>query len=126
LPAFFVPSIFLDTITVMLHNRVKILSFHGPFVTCRTKLQERFVQAYDDPLLIIDLSGVHLVDGAFLDELGKLRAHRRSHSLQIGRLVIDSPYVRSALTAIGFERNWPIFRTIEAAVTSFDGPPLYA
>lgn len=111
---------------MMLHSRVRVLSFNGPFVTCRTKMRERFAQAYDDPLLIIDLSGVHLVDGAFLDELGKLRDHRRSRSLQLGRLVIDSPYVRNALSAIGFERNWPIFRTIEAAVTSFDGPPLYA
>ena len=110
----------------MLHNRVKIVSFDGPFVRCQNTVRERFAEACDDPLLIIDLSGVQLVDGAILNELNELLAHRRSHALQLGRLVIDSPYVRSALSAIGFDRNWPIFRTIDAAITSFDGPPLYA
>lgn len=122
---FFVPSILLVTISRMMHERVKIVSVSDPFVMSHTKLREHFGAAYDDPLLVIDLSGVHLVDGRFLDELARLRSHRQERGLQLVRLVIDSPYVRSALSAVAFDRNWPIFRTIGAALNSFEGPPLY-
>lgn len=110
----------------MFEQRAWVLKFVDGFVMSRTELHERFAKTYDADHLIIDLRGVDLIDGSFLAELVQLRLHRRNRRLQLGRMVVDSQYVRNALSAVGFDRNWPIYRTLEQAVASFDGPPLYA
>ena len=89
-------------------------------------LNERFLSVYDEPLIVLDLSGVDTVDPVFLAELAQLRVHRRDKGLLLGRLVIGSQNVRTALRAVGFERHWPIYATLEEALASFDGPPVYA
>jgi anti-anti-sigma regulatory factor len=104
----------------MQREQPKVLKFEEPLSTSRAELHERFVKSYEDPRVIVDLHGVDLLDGAFLAELAQLRTHRDAHGLAEGRLVIDSPYVRTALTAVGLEHNWPVFRTLDEALASFD------
>lgn len=103
-----------------------VLAFENGSTRSPELLNERFLSIYDDPLIVLDLSGVDTVDPLFLSELAQLRVHRRNKGLLLGRLVIGSQNVRSALRAVGFERHWPIYATLEEAVASFDGPPVYA
>lgn len=91
-----------------------------------TELHEQFLSLYDRPQIILDLRAIDLIGVPFLTELAHLRLYRRNRGLLVGRLVVESQYVRNALSAVGFERNWPIFKTIEDAIASFDGPQLYA
>jgi anti-anti-sigma regulatory factor len=99
----------------------KVLMYEEPLGAARGELHERFVRSYEDARVIVDLQGVDLIDGAFLVELAQFEAHRHTRGLQSIRLVIDSPYVRTALGAIGFERNYRVFTSMEDAVASFDG-----
>lgn len=104
----------------MYREQPRVLTFEEPVSASRTELHERFVRSYEDPQVVIDLHGVDLVDGEFLAELAQLRTHRHEHGLQAGRLVIDSPYVRTALSAVGLEHNWPVYETLDEALASFD------
>lgn len=103
-----------------------VLVFENGSTRSPELLNERFLSIYDEPLIVLDLSGVDTIDPFFLSELAQLRVYRRDNGLLLGRLVIDSQNVRSALRAVGFERHWPIYATLEEAVASFDGPPVYA
>jgi hypothetical protein len=89
-------------------------------------LQERFRSIYDEPHIVIDLRGRKAVDVAFLSDLAQLRVHRNARGLMPGRLVVDTPKLRESLRAVGFDQHWAVFETLNAAVDSFDGPPVYA
>jgi hypothetical protein len=71
-------------------------------------------------LVILDLTGVDTLDAYFIAELARLHVHRRRKGLPLGRLVVDSQNLRNALIAVGFDRYWPIYRTCEEAIRSFE------
>ena len=110
----------------MLQETPRILTVPVCFAASSEELHTQFLGVYDDAHIIIDLAGVDTIDPALLAELAQLRLHRRAKGLLLGRLVVTSPNVRNALSAVGFERHWPIFRTLDEAAASFDGPSLYA
>ena len=82
-------------------------------------LHGQFLALYTSEFIVIDLSGIDMLHPTFLAELSHLWLRRERNGLLLGRLVIDSPNVRNALSAIGFERHWPIFSTCEEALASF-------
>jgi anti-anti-sigma regulatory factor len=104
----------------MQSERPKVLKFEDPLDIPRNELHERFRESYEDDRIIIDLHGIELVNGAVLAELAKLRTHRNERGLEAGCLVIDSPYVRTALSAVGLERNWSVYQTLDEALESFE------
>ncbi|HLI94818.1 MAG TPA: STAS domain-containing protein [Candidatus Baltobacteraceae bacterium] len=104
----------------MHRERAKILKYEEPLGISRAELHERFVKSYEEPVLIIDLHGIDLLDSTFLSELVQLRTHRNEHGLESGRLVIDSPYVRTALNAVGLEYNWSVYESLDEALASVD------
>jgi hypothetical protein len=108
----------------MLHHAPRILEVPENFAVSPEELHEQFISLYDHAFVIVDMSGADTLDPAFLVELAKLRLRRRNKGLPLGRLVVDSQHLRNALTAVGFERYWPIYRTREDAIRSFNGPPL--
>jgi len=110
----------------MLQETPRILTVPVCFRTPAQELHAQFLRVYDEALIVVDLTGVDTLDPALLAELAQLRLHRRTKSLLLGRLVVASQNVRNALSAVGFERHWPIFRTVDEAAASFDGPNLYA
>lgn len=110
----------------MLQETPRILTVPDCFRASSEELHEQFLGLYDNTHIIIDVTGVDTLDPALLAELAQLRLHRREKGLLLGRLVVDSQNVRNALSAVGFERHWPIFRTRDEAIASFDGPDLYA
>lgn len=111
----------------MLQEQPRIVAFgRDQRVPTTAELHERFLSLYDQSEIILDLRGIDLIGVTFLTELAHLRLYRRNHGLLLGRLVVDSQQARSALSAVGFDRNWPIFKTIEEAIASFDGPQLFA
>lgn len=111
----------------MLQEQPRIFAFgRDERVPSNGDLHEQFLELYDHPQIILDLRSIDLLGVAFLTELGQLRLHRRNLGLPLGRLIVDSQYVRNALSAVGFERNWAIYRTPEEALASFDAPDLRA
>lgn len=110
----------------MLHETPRILKVPESFAASSEELHKQFLSIYDQALVVIDLSGVETLDAALLAELSQLRLRRRKKGLLLGRLVVDSPNVRNALSAVGFERHWPIYRSRDEAIRSFYGPQLYA
>lgn len=110
----------------MLQETPRILTVPVCFAASSEELHKQFLDVYDDAHVIIDVTGVDTLDAALLAELAQLRLHRRANGLLLGRLVVATQNVRNALSAVGFERHWPIFRTIDEAIASFDGPELYA
>lgn len=110
----------------MLHEKLIILAFGNICSDRPDRLHRRFLALYDVPQIIIDLSGVEMLDPLFLRELAKLKTHRRRRGLLLGRLVVDSEYVCKALRAVGFDRNCAIYRTLEDAVASYEEAQSYA
>lgn len=110
----------------MLQETPRILTVPVCFRASAEELHTQFLSVYDEAQIIIDLTGVDTLDSALLAELAQLRLHRRTNGLLLGRLIVASQNVRNALSAVGFERHWPIFRTVDEAAASFDGPDLYA
>lgn len=108
----------------MLKDTPAILAFGNDFTDTPQRLRERFLEIYQTPMVVMDLSGVDTIDPAFLSELAQLHVHRRQLGLMLGRLVVDSHGVRNALRAVGFDRHWPIYATLEEALASFEGPEL--
>ena len=110
----------------MLQETPRILTVPDCFAASSEELHNRFLELYDDAYIIIDVTGVDTLDPALRAELAQLRLHRRTNGLLLGRLIVTSQNVRNALSAVGFERHWPIFRTVDEAAASFDGPDMYA
>jgi anti-anti-sigma regulatory factor len=110
----------------MLHNALRILEVPANFALSTQELHEQFLALYEHAFVIVDLSGLDTLDPAFFVELAQLRLRRRSKGLPLGRLVVDSQHLRTALTAVGFERYWLMYQTREGAIESFKTPPLYA
>ena len=89
-------------------------------------MHTRFIEVYDCERIVIHMTAMDLPPPAILSELAQLRVYRDANKLLLGRLVIESPCIRKALRAVGFERQWPIFRTRDEALASFEGPRLFA
>lgn len=89
-------------------------------------MHARFLEVYDRERIVIDMTAIDLPHPAILSELAQMRVYRNANNLLLGRLVIESPCIRKALRAVGFERHWPIFKTRDEALASFEGPPLFA
>lgn len=111
--------------TAMVSGAPRIFRVVDSIVKSRGELQAQFLLLYDDERIIVDLTGIDLLDVDFLAELAQLRVYRRAKRLLVGRLIVDSQPLRTALSAVGFERDWAIFRTLDEALLSFDAAPLY-
>jgi anti-anti-sigma regulatory factor len=104
----------------MLHETPSILAVADSFFASPNDVEAQLQALYDRRCVIIDLRGVDRLDPAFVAELGKLGMYRRAGGQALGRLIVDSRSIRNALSAVGFERNWPIYRTLEHALASFE------
>lgn len=110
----------------MAQEQPKIFAFADSFAVSPQDLHERFLAIYDERSIILDLRGVDTINPSFLAELAQMREYRRQRGLLLGRLVADSRALRAALSAVGFERHCPIFKTLDDAIASFTGAPLYS
>jgi len=110
----------------MLHQSPMVLRVREHLAMPAACLHEQFLALYHCEFIVIDLSGVDILQPALMAELSQLRLRRKHNGLLLGRLVIDSPNLRNALSAIGFERQWPIFRTCREALASFGKARFFA
>lgn len=105
----------------MLHETPSIFTLADVAAASSTNnWHSRLTPFFDKKRIVIDLTGADVIEPAFLVELARLGLYRRGRRMPLGRLVVDSPYVRNALTAVGFDRQWPLFRSLSEAIASFE------
>jgi anti-anti-sigma regulatory factor len=109
-----------------MYETPRLIALADLFVVLPDQLHDKLEALESAAQIILDLHGVETVDPHVLAELAKIRQHRRKRGLLLGRLVVGSPHLRSALTAVAFDRHWLIFKTLEEAIASFKSAPLYA
>lgn len=105
---------------------VAVLVLAACYASRSHEMHQRFLELYDRERIVIDMTALDLPPAAVLSELAQMRVYRNANKLLLGRLVVESSCIRNALRAVGFERHWPIFKTRDEALASFEGPPLFA
>jgi anti-anti-sigma regulatory factor len=109
-----------------MHDRTRFTPLADFLVILPEEFQQKLDSLESAARIILDLHGVETIDPHVLKHLAKIRQRRRKRGLASGRMVVDSPHLRSALSAVGFDRHWPIFKSIEEAAASFEHPRRYA
>ncbi len=91
-------------------------------LSARTKLQFLLAAATDRPRVFIDMSAVTFIDATCLGKLASMQGERfRQGGLRPATLIIAYPHVRRLFTLVGFDKVWPIFGTLEEALSN-DSP----
>ena len=77
--------------------------------------------ACDRPDVVIDMSAVEYFDSTCLGKLARVHAKRAEKGFPAARLVIRSPQVRRIFHVVQYDRLWPIFDSLEAALGDANG-----
>ena len=80
-------------------------------------LGARLAPAAIYPLVIVDLSAVSYMDSTCLGKLVGMRAKRVANGFSPAKLVISSPRVRRLFGIVHFDEIWPIFDSLDAALS---------
>jgi anti-anti-sigma factor len=72
--------------------------------------------AYSHSNVILDLSPVTYIDSSCLGELAKMRTERAKRNFPPARLVVVSPHVRRVFKIVQFDRIWPLYDSLDAAL----------
>jgi anti-anti-sigma factor len=87
-----------------------------------SKLQFLLAAATDRPRVFIDMSQVTFMDATCLGKLASMQGERlRKGGLRPATLIITYAHVRRLFTLVGFDKVWPIFGTLEEALSG-DSP----
>ena len=76
---------------------------------------------YTHPSVILDLTSVTFMDGSSLRELARMQAERAMRGFAPARLVVASPHVRRVFKLVRFDRAWPVYDRLEAALAAAGG-----
>jgi anti-anti-sigma regulatory factor len=91
-------------------------------LSARKKLQFLLAAASDRPRVFIDMSAVTFMDATCLGKLASMQGERfRNGGLRPATLIIAYSNVRRLFTLVGFDKVWPIFGTLDEALSG-DSP----
>ena len=71
---------------------------------------------HNAPNVIVDLSVVTYLDSTCLYKLAEMRDAREKHRYPAARLVVASENVMRLFLIVGFDKVWPLFETLDAAL----------
>lgn len=77
--------------------------------------------ACDRPDVVIDMSAVEYFDSTCLGKLARVHAKRVDKGYPAAPLVIRSPQVRRIFRIVQYDRLWPIFDSLDAALGEANG-----
>jgi anti-anti-sigma factor len=91
-------------------------------LAARQKLQFLLAAGTDRPRVVIDMSAVTFMDATCLGKIAGMQADRfRKGGLSPAILIVAYPHIRRLLALVGFDKVWPVFRTLDEAL-SVDSP----
>lgn len=82
----------------------------------RDELRTLLEPAYDERLVILDLTAAKYVTSTLICALILAHKHRQQHALPRAILAVKSAFVRRLLTATGLDGLFPIFENVEDAL----------
>lgn len=85
----------------------------------KEELREMLRAAYEEPAVIIDLSGVDYLDLSAVNALIAMHAERKKRVFSTERLVGLSPYLRRILKITALDGLWPLLDSVHEAERSF-------
>ena len=77
--------------------------------------------AHESKTCIVDLSGVRYLDSSCLTKIALMQKERSAQSLLPASFVIASPALRRLFSIVGYDRRWPVYDSVEAAVAAISG-----
>ncbi len=77
--------------------------------------------AHESAMPVIDLSQVTYLDSACLAKIAQMQRARSAQSLIPASFVIASPALRRLFSIVGYDRRWPVFDNLDAAVAANSG-----
>lgn len=87
-------------------------------LSSREKLRFLLLAATDRQHVYIDMSAVAYMDAACLGALASMQRDRlRKAGFGPATLIAAHPSLRTILELVGFDRAWPIFATLEEALS---------
>jgi anti-anti-sigma factor len=72
--------------------------------------------AYDAPDVILDLSAITYLDSTCLGKLASMRDRRAKSAYLPARMVISAKNITRLFKLVAFDKVWPIFETLDAAL----------
>lgn len=70
------------------------------------------------PSVILDLTPVIFMDGSCLREILMMQAERAKRGFPPAHLVVVSPHVRRVFKIVQFDKFWPLYDNLEAALAA--------
>ena len=93
-----------------------VITLDGEWDLARAEELEKTLEpAYDQPLVILDMTNTTYADSTCLGRLIKMRSHRREKEFEPAFIVLPSPQLRKLFDLVGFDKIWPLFDTLEEA-----------
>jgi anti-anti-sigma factor len=87
-------------------------------LSSREKLRFLLIAGADRRYVYIDMSAVAYMDAACLGALASMQRDRlRNAGFGPATLIAAHPSLRTVLELVGFDRAWPIFATLEEALS---------
>jgi anti-anti-sigma factor len=77
--------------------------------------------AHESKAPIIDLSEVRYLDSSCLTKIALMQKERSAQRLLPASFVISSPSLRRLFNIVGYDRRWPVFENVDAAVAANSG-----
>lgn len=74
--------------------------------------------AHESKTCIVDLSGVRYMDSSCLTKIALMQKQRSAQSLPPASFVVASPALRRLFSIVGYDRRWPVYDSVNAAVAS--------
>jgi anti-anti-sigma factor len=88
----------------------------------REELRHRLEPAYNEARVILDLTTAKFVTSTLICALVLVHKHRETQAMTPAILAVRSAFVRRLLGATGLEGLFPIYDSVEAALSDGAGP----
>lgn len=87
------------------------------------ELRAALEPTYDVAAVVIDFTAVPYIDSTALGALVRMRRIRGERGFPAAKLVMPSRHLRRILEITALGEMWPIFETLDEALTSFERQP---
>lgn len=95
-----------------------VVVFRGEYdFACKEKLR-KFLEAYIEPNLVLDLSEVSYVDSSFVTELVRLHRSRREKNFNSAVIVLRNPMLQRLFEILDLGNLFPVVGTLDEALTN--------
>jgi anti-anti-sigma factor len=77
--------------------------------------------AHESQTCVVDLSGVRYLDSSCLTKIALMQKQRSAQNLLPASFVIATPALKRLFSIVGYDRRWPVYDNVDAAVAAHAG-----